>query len=53
MGDEKGRPTKTRNTTEPAHRYPQSQKAYENMMRHDAYHKVKGRVRQTKWADEK
>ncbi|MFD1674807.1 hypothetical protein [Alicyclobacillus fodiniaquatilis] len=32
--------------------YPQDRRAYENMMRHDAYRRVKGRVRQTKWVDQ-
>lgn len=55
MRDEKRptRSTSTRCTKEGAPGYPQRQQAYENLMRHDAYRKVKGRVRQTKWADEK
>ena len=31
--------------------YPQGMQEYEKLMRHDAFRRVKGRVRQTRWAD--
>ena len=32
-------------------RYPQGMQEYEKLMQHDAFRRVKGRVRQTRWAD--
>lgn len=29
--------------------YPDTQRAYEKLMQHDAHRRVKGRVRQTQW----
>lgn len=35
----------------PAPCYPETHREYEKLMQHDAYKKVKGRVRQTKWGE--
>lgn len=32
-------------------RYPDTHRAYEKLMQHDAYKRVKGRVRQNKWGE--
>ena len=31
--------------------YPETRRAYEKLMQHDAYKRVKGRIRQTTWED--
>ena len=31
--------------------YPDTHRAYEKLMQHDAYKRVKGRVRQNKWGE--
>jgi|GEM_PF-3851517 len=43
-----GRPARAKDDTR---RYPQGMQEYEKLMQHDAFRRVKGRVRQTRWAD--
>lgn len=50
---ERKRPTAPEKTIKdlPSQQYPNTQREYEKLMQHDAYRRVKGRVRQTKWGE--